>query len=295
MKLKPTIVNAFTREETAPDVAAAFPYRAVLYNLSEGQVQWHWHNEVELFYMPSGALTYHLPGRTCAFYEGDIGFVNADVLHRTTALTEEVSIQHEHIFLPRLLGGLPGDAIQTKYIDPLLQNHAVELIRIPADDPAAPELREWMDRALNAYASQEPGYEMRVRSCLCVPWLEIVRRAETHVPEPVSAETVRIKAMLQYIAAHFSESVTLDEIAAAAHISAREGSRCFKRQLNTTVFEYLLDYRVDRACEMLRGGRTPITEIADRCGFSSPSYFGKVFRERMGMPPREYRNAGEKE
>ena len=50
-------------------------------------------------------------------------------------------------------------------------------------------------------------------------------------------------------------------------------------------------YRVDRACELLRATALPVTEIALRCGFGSASYFGKLFRARMGSSPTAYRRA----
>jgi len=297
MRNETTIINAFTSEETALNSTVDFPYRAALCDLNqlpERLCPWHWHNEVELFYMVKGGLTYYLPGKSCVFSEGDVGFVNVDVLHMTVAVTGSC-IQQEHIFLPRLLSGLPSDSIQTKYIEPLIQNPAAELIHIPAEDPVAHDLREWMNRAFAAYTSSGYGYEMRIRSALSEVWLEIAERSGLFAHVISGTDALRIKAMLQYISEHYAEQITLDEIAAAAHIGAREGSRCFKRQMNMPVFNYLLDLRIDRACEFLRLSRMPITEIASRCGFSSASYFTKVFRERMHITPREYRKnrAGE--
>lgn len=289
-----TIIDDLTREETAPSVAAAFPYRGNLYDLNavpERLCPWHWHNEVELFYIPNGAIEYHLPGRSCVFRTGDVGFVNANVLHMTTPLAQEPCLQQEHIFLPRLVGGLPGDAIETKYVAPLVRNAAADLIRIPGSDPAAPALRKEMDRAFAAFTEREPGYELRIRGLMSELWLQIAARVPGAAPAPAGGDTSRIKAMLQYIEAHFAEPITLAEIASAARIGAREASRCFRRQLDTTAFEYLLTLRIDRACELLRGSDLAVTEVATRCGFSSSSYFSKVFRERMGATPREYRRA----
>ena len=82
---------------------------------------------------------------------------------------------------------------------------------------------------------------------------------------------------------------SLAEIAAAANIGEREADRCFRRQLGTTPFAYLLDCRLERACRLLREGELPITEIGLRCGFSSASYFGLQFRKKLGCSPLAYR------
>lgn len=288
------VIDARTREETAPFVQASFPYRTEICDLNAlpGRLcPWYWHNEVELFFMREGALTYHLPGRTCDFFQGDIGFINANVLHMTTALGTEACLQQEHIFLPRLVGGQPGDAIEDKYIAPLVGNCAAELIRIDANDPASPEMRAIMNRAFDAFYAKKPGFEMHIRNCLSELWLMVSDFSLAYARVPSGGDTSRIKAMLRYIEEHFAEPLTLDEISRAAQIGTREASRCFRRQLGMTAFEYVLGFRIDRASELLRESNRPITEIASRCGFTTASYFTKVFRERMGAVPRAYRLA----
>lgn len=297
MNAQYTVIDSRTQEETAPFVTTVFPYRANICVLSDEPGRrwpWHWHNEVEFFYVKTGALSYDLPGKRQRFGEGDIGFVNANVLHLTTALGDSPCHQQEHIFLPRLVGGAPNDIIEERYVTPLLQNPAASLIRIEAGAPSAAGLRAAMDRAFDAFATREAGYELTVRSCMSELWLAILSQAPAYGGAPVDRDAHRIRAMLQYIEAHYPEPIGLEEIAEAAQISAREASRCFKRQLNATVFEYLIDLRIDRARDLLKYGSLPITEIALRCGFSSASYFGKIFREKQRLAPREYRLAARK-
>ena len=150
-----------------------------------------------------------------------------------------------------------------------------------------------MRRAYVAHEEQAEGYEIVIRGLLSELWLEIARLAPEAAPHAKDDDNARVKAMLRFIAENYREHISLAEIAEAAQISQREASRCFKRQLNTTPFEYLLNYRVDRACDLLRGTALSVTEICLNCGFSSPSYFGKVFHERMELSPREYRKTEE--
>ena len=53
--------------------------------------------------------------------------------------------------------------------------------------------------------------------------------------------------------------------------------------------QYVTEYRIGKACELLRQTKLPVTEVGIQCGFASSSYFGKVFREKIGCSPREYR------
>lgn len=283
-------IDARTREETAPQALADFPYRAGVDPLSDrpgGTFPWHWHPDVELVWVRRGALEYHLPGGSARLEEDDIGFVNAGVLHMTRAAG--LCRLQEHIFLPGLVAGAPGGGIERRYVAPLLENAAADFLRVPANAPEGTELRALFDRAFRAYAAREPGCEIEIRACMSRAWLLLLRFA----PEPVQSagdiDGERVKAMLRYIETHYDQPIALSDIAAAAHIGAREANRCFRRQLDATPFETLLDCRLRQACRLLRETRLPVTEIGLRCGFSAASYFGKRFREAFGCAPSEYR------
>ena len=288
-----TVIDDRTLEETAPSVNAAFPYRtdiADFVTIPNGIYPWHWHGEIELFYVKEGSLIYRLPGKECLLEKGDIGFVNTNVLHLTMAAGGTQCIQQEHLFMPRFVGGQAGDAIEEEYIAPLLRNAAADCIRIPADDPAAAFLREQLDRAFALYYDPCFGQEILIRNCMSAIWLETARRAPSFVPMPTQGDGQRIKTMLQYIDSHYSEPVRLEDIASAAQVGIREASRCFRRLLKMTAFEYLMQVRLERACGLLRSSKLSVTEIAIRCGFASPSYFGKMFRERVHESPSGFRD-----
>ena len=287
-----TTIDDLTLEETSESVAAAFPYRGnreVFVPVTNCLCPWHWHNEVELFYIEFGCLRYCLPGMTRDFHAGEVGFVNANVLHMTQSLGDGNCVQQEHIFLPRLVGGTSGSAIEQRYVQPLLKNREAELIALPADHPRASGMRRQMDAALRAFQGQAPGYEIAVRDALSALWLDVLALAPEARDRRSSVDDDRLKAMLRFIDAHFAERLTLADIAAAASVGPRESARCFRRALNMSPIEYLLSYRIDRAGELLRATGRSVTGISLSCGFGSVSYFGKLFREKLGVSPSEYR------
>lgn len=289
-----TSIDDVTLEETSESVEAAFPYRGNRDTLGPAACSlcpWHWHNEVELFYIESGALRYSLPGLTRDFHAGDVGFVNANVLHMTRYLGDQPCLQQEHIFLPRLVGGASGSAIERRYVQPLLLNREAELIYIPADHPQAEALRERMDAAYDAFQRQSPGYEIAVRDQMSALWLALLALAPETRSNRSGVDDARLKAMLRFIDQNYAERLTLADIAAAASVGPREAARCFRRALNLSPIEYLLSYRVDKAGELLRATDRSVTDISLSCGFASVSYFGKLFREKLGVSPSEYRRA----
>ena len=100
----------------------------------------------------------------------------------------------------------------------------------------------------------------------------------------------RLQNMLTFIHQHFEDKLTLEEIAASASVSTRECIRCFQKTIDRTSIEYLMEYRMDRARKYLEETPMTVTDISLHCGFSSNAYFGKIFREKFGMTPLQYRN-----
>jgi CheY-like chemotaxis protein len=103
------------------------------------------------------------------------------------------------------------------------------------------------------------------------------------------SETQRIalKAMA-YIHAYSTESISRSDVAVHGGLSERHLSRCFHPDVGMTPITYLNRYRVKQAKTLLDCGGKGITEIAVEVGFSSSSYFTRVFREEVGVSPRAY-------
>ena len=117
-------------------------------------------------------------------------------------------------------------------------------------------------------------------------------RQEIPVTDPSqvrSPSQIRLQQMLAFIRRHYSEPITLGDIAGAANISQSEAARCFKKNLDVTPFNYLILYRLEAAKAMLQSSETSITEIAMQCGFESVSYFDRVFRKYYWLTPKEFR------
>lgn len=291
MKNHPIQINRDTLEERVWNVTPELPYMANLCwmnELPDGMFPWHWHGEVELFYMRSGAIEYCVPGGQQVFEEGEAGFVNANVLHMTRAVGDKPSIQEEHLFLPSFLCGSPGGAIESRYVRPVVRG-GVELFRFDESDPAQRGVVEWMRASYEAAARAEEGYELVVREQMSRVWFAAYRATRGARAAAASEDGARVKRMLAYISEHCAERIGMADIARAGMIGERECFRVFRRQLNMTPLECLTAQRLSRACELLRGTDRTVLEIGLACGFCSASYFGKVFREHIGVSPRAYR------
>ena len=95
----------------------------------------------------------------------------------------------------------------------------------------------------------------------------------------------RVEAVKAYLATHFAERLTLDEIARAVAISPFHLARIFQQHAGVPVHRYLTQLRLRAALERLADGADDLTVLALELGFSSHSHFTDAFRREFGRPP----------
>lgn len=95
---------------------------------------------------------------------------------------------------------------------------------------------------------------------------------------------------MAYIQQHYTQRVSREQIASVAGVSESYLTQVFQQELGVTPWVYLTRYRIAHACQLLREKTDSITDIAITVGFDDPGYFSKVFRNEIGLSPREYRN-----
>lgn len=283
------------REELLPDFSPDFPYISTCAELDkylEPIVPWHWHRTVELFYMQSGTLEYTTPKGKWLFPAGSGGFVNFNVLHTSRVVpSSDSTVQLLHLFNPVLLSGEHGSRIEKKYILPLTTTPNAEMIPLYPVNPAQAEILNEIRQVFDL-SEQEWGYELKLRAALTNIWLKLFELARPAMEQgqPSKDSDEKIKMLMIYVHEHYADSIPVDQLAQAAHISKRACFRLFQDTLHMTPVEYIRDYRLQMACQMLTKTKESITQIAYNCGLGSSSYFGKLFREKYDCSPTEYRN-----
>lgn len=92
-----------------------------------------------------------------------------------------------------------------------------------------------------------------------------------------------------YIQKHFKEKIYLEEVAGTIGISSSYLSRLFKKDTGMCLQDYINEVRVERSANLLIYSDEPLSMIAEYVNFPSQSYFGRIFKEKKGMTPRQYR------
>jgi AraC-like DNA-binding protein len=125
------------------------------------------------------------------------------------------------------------------------------------------------------------------------------QRREVRLPGPAFAPIaeatrkttaqIAIAPALQFIEKHFHESISGEHLAGLCGMSTFRFSREFRLAMNNTFRDYLLRYRVAKACKLLSGSNgTQIADVGHATGFQDGSYFARVFKRYMNVKPSEF-------
>ena len=258
-----------------------------------GNIPWHWHEEIEIVLAVEGDTLVLCDEAEFLLHAGEMIFVNTNVLHKLKRGQKGVPCRiNSLLFTPEFICGFPQSIIQQRYIAPLVRcaqlSEVLLLPSVPWQDEAIAHFR----RAFEAFNSDQFGFEIIVQVELMYLLLVLLENQQDRICETAltqNKDAIRIKQMLGYIHEHYAEPLTVSQIAAASAISESECYRCFRKVLDTSPIDYLLQYRIRAAAGLLSGSDKSISDICFATGFNSPSYFAKVFRQELLMSPRRYR------
>ncbi len=104
------------------------------------------------------------------------------------------------------------------------------------------------------------------------------------------AERAPIRAAQELARAQPDADLTVEALAAHAHMSVRGFARAFRREVGVTPAAYVETVRVERAIELLQTTAIGSEQIAAACGFGTPETYRRAFRRRLGVSPSEYRD-----
>lgn len=299
MKTKPTQLPAddYMKEKKThgnPEYPIAI-YHVDLRSLYMGFVRWHWHEELEIDVVTHGKMECLIGDDTILLETGDAVYINQNVMHSLHPVGEEPGRFDAIVFHPMLLFDYGKTYLKAKYLTPITKRAGFRYFLIHQEYARFQEMTALFDELVRATDSVVTGYELITKSCLCRFWAYLLEEfpvSGSETKESRSLSELRARDAVLFIERHYHESVTLDEIAAAIHVSKSECCRCFKKALHTTPFEYLMKYRILMASVIIRQDawrQMSFSELATTVGFNNVSYFNKVFKNILGCTPTEYR------
>lgn len=100
-----------------------------------------------------------------------------------------------------------------------------------------------------------------------------------------------VAAAKDYINNNYTAKITLSDISQYLYVNSSYLSRVFKERTGQSITEYINQFKMEKAENLLQFTTIPIAHIAYHLGFSDPNYFTRIFKQVTGLSPSEYRTA----
>lgn len=139
---------------------------------------------------------------------------------------------------------------------------------------------------VNTWVEKQPGYAIKTQGLFL---LILYRFFELIVFDSDSEEgDYRVKKAIRYITKHYSERLSVKNIASLVGLNAVYFGALFKQTTGLSINRYVIQTRIKNAENFLISGEYRVEEVASHCGFSDVAHFYKLFKELMGFPPSRY-------
>ncbi|MDE1994213.1 MAG: helix-turn-helix domain-containing protein [Rhizobiaceae bacterium] len=247
----------------------------------------HWHDQIEINLLMSGRMTYLFNGRQEHVEAGRLVLFWAAIPHQTIEVTADSPLICIYLPLADFLG-LAIDKAERQAVMQgafLAEQGSMELTTATASR----WIEEWQtgDNTRRQLIADE--VKLKVRRMILDH--ADYRGGSKEAAASISPSIRHVQALTGLINTHFSERLTLAQLAKLAEVHPTTANRVFRDVLGISVMEYLTRYRLARAMHELAESEASIAGIAHTSGFGSSTRFYDVFRRRTGTTPRQFRLA----
>ena len=283
--------KGFWESEVAPiRVRPDFPVAIVDFNTrgENPSIKPHIHNLCEIGYCFAGSGIFLVAGKVLSFKAGDAVFITSKEFHQARGNPgRETTWGFLNLDPLGLVPACPENPSFRKILQCCCGENFCNVI----DGTAHPELTACIRRIIMERRDAPENWRPMLRAAVWEMMLHLGRICPADAdPGPENFDdTVRIMPALHYMNSHFSEKITMSELAAACHTSIPNFRKLFCRAMGTAPWPYLSKLRIKYACSMLENLSEPIYQIAYQAGFHELSNFNRQFHAVLGMSPCQYR------
>ena len=291
---KRTILVDSARRELEKHGTETFPMTVNhddLWSFEGKNVPIHWHNDLEINLIREGEAVFQVYQKSYRVRTGEGFLLNRNVPHSCSSPGNEHVRYSTILVRPDFLYGDFGSDVERKCFQPFLQNSAVPCIHLTGFDENGKEILQKLNQVEEAFDRKRFCYELKIKGLLCEAFAMILYGHRQELTKFVPAnlqELERLEKMLNYLNMHFTEVISLQDLADQVHLSREVCCRLFKKMTGKTITGYLEEYRVNKSFSLVQSGQYSMIQITEMVGFSNPSRFASAFRKRFGCNPGEY-------
>lgn len=239
----------------------------------------HAHDYFEIFCFLAGHVQYHIEDRIYSLAPGDLLVIPPSIMHRAVIIDENAT--YERIVLT-LSGSFCSQLVQGLR-HPFL-NPQPQPVRVHLNDEELADYRKDTDKLLQLPDNVSGRL---ARDSICTLLLLQFQTYFQEISFPEDSPVQQIQEIIRYINSHYTQELSLEDIAAHFYISKSHLLRLFKRHTNATVHNYICAKRILLAKSLLKDG-VPVGQVCNQCGFRSYPCFYQAFVRSTGTSPMQF-------
>ncbi|NOU65740.1 helix-turn-helix domain-containing protein [Paenibacillus sp. LMG 31461] len=250
----------------------------------------HSHNGYEIYLVLQGTGTYIVGDRLYPLHAGSLTIIHPNVIHRPFhGHSKEF---HRYVF-----------SIDESYLDQLHTICKLSDLSIPRllaerhpdsshfflSAPQLDRVQTLLTELTQALVRQEMGYELAVLRCIADFFLFSFGLQNEYTTTLTTGDHYLARDVLSYLIAHYQEPLHIEDLVTRFPVSRSQLFTLFKETTGTTIKQFLIEYRLNKAKRLLMESDLAISEVSAAVGFGDMSHFFHVFKKETGLTPKQYR------
>lgn len=278
--------------ENKSHTTPVFPYNTYLCSipLDFSEVETHWHSEAELIVVKKGSGIVEIDLKSYDAEEGNIFLILPGQLHSIRQKKQFIMEYENIIFEPSLVGANETN-ICGELLSPLFDGKLSHSVKIDNSLSYYKKAKKCIEMIDELCSEKSYGYQLGVKGDL-IEFFYLIVNNHTEIAGAIRQERSieKVKLILSYISENYTQKITIDEAASVCYYSSSHFMKFFKEAMGEGFIQYLNNYRLRIAAQLLIATDDSIIIVAEKTGFENLSYFNRCFKKRFGVTPGQYRN-----
>ncbi|MBP5324851.1 MAG: AraC family transcriptional regulator [Pseudobutyrivibrio sp.] len=250
----------------------------------------HWHEDTEFIYIKKGKGIIVIDGQEHIVEAGDIAFILPGRVHGIYQY-EDSSIEYENILFDTKMFSSTTDDFYDTFLLPFFEN-TVEIPHIFHRGVTGYEsIKKYLDANDNISSHREGAWGLAIKGNMYLLLFNLVTLYEEKIDIAESKRIDKLKPVIKHVELHYSQQMTVADMAKLAGFSESHFMRFFKDVFGVSFITYLNDYRLSMAARLLLSTEENILTISQQVGFENLSHFNRCFKKKYNKTPREYMKA----
>lgn len=243
----------------------------------------HKHLRIEMNYVRKGGCIIQTDQENSYFREGELMIICSDIRHSFQAGHSGCTLLQLE-FTPELFNNFTRSMTDERGLEWVpcdIFTTTDKLIKIVDNIP----VMRAVQRIVNEMNTRNKYYQHLVVMYYAELMILIYRYMnESYIPMCNNADMTNA---INYIRVNYMKDISVKQIADQTDVGERFLRKLFARHMNISPLGYLNQIRINKAIELLRVTEMSVKEVCFQCGFKSSQYFSKIFKQQVGVPPKE--------